>query len=130
MSTNTHQWALLLQIVARMDRPIPWAEIDVPEGRTQKGCVVMLDKEKKKIREAMAAEGKELAPFKAKSTPKKRTKAADGEEGDEKGTGSPKKKKPTPRKKKATKDDEKVDEAEKTAVKEEAAAEDGDEELV
>lgn len=30
----------------------------------------MLDKEKKKIREAMAAEGKELAPFKAKSTPK------------------------------------------------------------
>lgn len=42
----------------------------LPSGRTQKGCVVMLDKEKKKIREAMAAEGKELAPFKAKSTPK------------------------------------------------------------
>lgn len=46
--------------------------VDSFSGRTQKGCVVMLDKEKKKIREAMAAEGKELLPFKAKSTPKVR----------------------------------------------------------
>ncbi|EME42328.1 hypothetical protein DOTSEDRAFT_54722 [Dothistroma septosporum NZE10] len=132
--TDTEKMGLLLQIIAKMDKPVPWNEIDLPEGRTQKGCVVMLDKEKKKIRDALQAEGKELTPFKPKTPAKKRTKVtteADGEDGG----GSPKKKKPTPRMKKATakavEAAEKSDDGANAAVKEEPAAdENAEDELI
>lgn len=32
ISADTRQWGLVLQIIARMDKPVPWAELDLPEG--------------------------------------------------------------------------------------------------
>ena len=31
---------------------IPWDKMTLPEGRTKKACVVMIDKEKAKVRKA------------------------------------------------------------------------------
>lgn len=54
----TSQLGLILQIVARAG-PVPWAELNLPEGRTQKACMVMLDKEKKKVKEALETAGED-----------------------------------------------------------------------
>lgn len=56
--THQSQLGLILQIVAKAG-PVPWAELNLPEGRTQKACTVMLDKEKKKVKEALEAAGED-----------------------------------------------------------------------
>lgn len=46
----------MLQIIAR-GGTILWDDIELPEGRTKKACVVMIDKEKTKIKKAREAAG-------------------------------------------------------------------------
>lgn len=50
------QLGLLFQIIEKAGK-IPWDSITLPEGRTQKACVVMIDKEKQKVRKAREADG-------------------------------------------------------------------------
>ncbi|CAK4005104.1 Hypothetical predicted protein [Lecanosticta acicola] len=68
--TDTEKLGLIFQIMQKMEKPIPWSELELPEGRTRKACQVMLDKEKAKVREAKKG-------------------AADGEEGEGPGTPTP-----------------------------------------
>ncbi|KAK5168988.1 uncharacterized protein LTR77_006297 [Saxophila tyrrhenica] len=87
--TDTEKMGLVFQILEKFGT-IPWDDITLPEGRTKKACVVMIDKEKQKVKKARG-EGSE-----AGATPKKRK--AEGE-------ATPKKASP---KKKATKWDQKA----------------------
>lgn len=57
--TYTIQVGLFLQIIAK-GGSIPWPELTLPEGRTQKACQVMLDKEKQKIKKAREAAGEDV----------------------------------------------------------------------
>lgn len=54
--TNTHQLGLLFQIIEKAGS-IPWDDLVLPEGRTKKACVVMVDKEKAKVRKARGGNG-------------------------------------------------------------------------
>ncbi|KJX99066.1 hypothetical protein TI39_contig375g00008 [Zymoseptoria brevis] len=54
--TEAEKLGILFQVIEKAG-PIPWAELTLPEGRTQKACQVMVDKEKKKVRDAKAAAG-------------------------------------------------------------------------
>lgn len=71
------QLGILFQIISKMDKPIPWKELELPEGRTIKAVQVMVDKEKSKVRKAQAAatgeEGSE-----APGTPTPATPATNG----------------------------------------------------
>lgn len=58
--THTTQVGLFLQIITRAG-PIPWPELNLPEGRTMKACQVMVDKEKQKIKKAREAAGEDVS---------------------------------------------------------------------
>ncbi|KAF2173766.1 hypothetical protein M409DRAFT_16039 [Zasmidium cellare ATCC 36951] len=98
--TDTEKVGFFFQIIGKMGGSIPWGELELPEGRTQKACQVMIDKEKAKIRKAKEAEaeanGEDVpATPKTPASGKKRgAKAVDEED------GAAKKKPKTPRKKK------------------------------
>ncbi|QIW96019.1 hypothetical protein AMS68_001537 [Peltaster fructicola] len=107
--TDTEKLGLILQIVAKSGK-IPWDELELPEGRTQKACQVMLDKEKTKVKQASSKDSNsnnedgssaEKSPS-LKSTAKKR-KASEFK--------TPEKKAKTPRagKKGKTQDDSEVE---------------------
>ncbi|OQO11319.1 hypothetical protein B0A48_05575 [Cryoendolithus antarcticus] len=51
--TEAEKLGLLFQIIARSGT-IPWPELELPAGRTVKACQVMIDKEKKKVKDTMA----------------------------------------------------------------------------
>lgn len=50
-TANACQMSLIMQIAA-LTQPVPWKELDLPAGRTEKACVVMYDKEKAKYKKA------------------------------------------------------------------------------
>lgn len=52
----------MLQIIAKSG-PVPWPELNLPEGRTMKACQVMVDKEKQKIKKAREAAGEDVSDF-------------------------------------------------------------------
>lgn len=52
---QSRQFALLLQIIEKNVGSINYDNIELPEGRTKKACVIMIDKEKRKMREAAVA---------------------------------------------------------------------------
>ncbi|SMY25758.1 unnamed protein product [Zymoseptoria tritici ST99CH_1A5] len=54
--TEAEKLGILFQVIEKAGA-IPWSELTLPEGRTQKACQVMVDKEKKKVRDAKAAAG-------------------------------------------------------------------------
>jgi hypothetical protein len=58
--THAVQVGLFLQIITRAG-PIPWPELNLPEGRTMKACQVMVDKEKQKIKKAREAAGEDVS---------------------------------------------------------------------
>lgn len=58
--TQAVQVGLFLQIITRAG-PIPWPELNLPEGRTMKACQVMVDKEKQKIKKAREAAGEDVS---------------------------------------------------------------------
>lgn len=58
--THAIQVGLFLQIISRAG-PIPWPELNLPEGRTMKACQVMVDKEKQKIKKAREAAGEDVS---------------------------------------------------------------------
>lgn len=60
-----------------MDKPIPWKELELPEGRTIKAVQVMVDKEKSKVRKAQAAAAGEEGS-EAPGTPTPATPASKG----------------------------------------------------
>ncbi|GAB7360984.1 hypothetical protein MBLNU230_g0967t1 [Neophaeotheca triangularis] len=93
--TESEKVGLLFQIIA-LGGPIPWNQVDLPEGRTLKAVQVMIDKEKAKIRKAKEAAGGEGS---TKASKKRGSSAV--EEDDEGAGASSKKKAKTPRKKKA-----------------------------
>lgn len=63
-----------------MDKPIPWKELELPEGRTIKAVQVMVDKEKSKVRKAQAAatgeEGSEAPGTPTPATPASKGKVS------------------------------------------------------
>ena len=65
----TVQNALFLQIIAKAGK-IPWSEIELPPGRTEKACTVMIDREKKKVRDSAAAKGESGGEGEAKGKAK------------------------------------------------------------
>ncbi|KAK3672235.1 hypothetical protein LTR78_007988 [Recurvomyces mirabilis] len=98
--TEAEKLGLLFQIIEKAGT-IPWSELTLPEGRTQKACSVMVDKEKQKVKKArLAKENGEEPEADATPKPKKRAGGKKDAEGDEEEDGSPKKKVKTPRKKK------------------------------
>lgn len=119
MHADLSQLGLLFQII-ELAGPVPWPKLELPEGRTQKACVVMVDKEKAKVRKAKEAaaagedvEVAETPTTKSKVRPfnlsKEIGKLADpllaqkrGAAADEEGTPTAKKPKATPRKSKKT----------------------------
>ncbi|KAM0704337.1 hypothetical protein Q7P35_008571 [Cladosporium inversicolor] len=74
--TDAEKVGLFLQIITRAG-PIPWPELNLPEGRTMKACQVMVDKEKQKMKKAREAAGEDVSDL---TSPMKR-KAADTEGG-------------------------------------------------
>ncbi|KAF2722284.1 hypothetical protein K431DRAFT_46055 [Polychaeton citri CBS 116435] len=77
--TEAEKLGLLFQIVVRSG-PVPWDDLQLPEGRTVKACQVMIDREKQKVKKALAEQGKELAT--PNSRRKKRKVIQDTGEGD------------------------------------------------
>ncbi|KAK6429954.1 hypothetical protein LTR95_013895 [Oleoguttula sp. CCFEE 5521] len=76
--TEAEKLGLFLQIIAKLG-PIPWADIELPAGRTRKACDVMISKEKMKVKKDMAEKGE--------------NKEDDDEDGEKEKSASPKKRK-------------------------------------
>ncbi|CZT14596.1 uncharacterized protein RCC_00571 [Ramularia collo-cygni] len=66
--TDVEKLGLLFQIIEKAGT-IPWAELDLPEGRTQKACSVMVDKEKAKLRKAKEGGDEDGATTATPATP-------------------------------------------------------------
>ncbi|KAK3706164.1 hypothetical protein LTR37_012865 [Vermiconidia calcicola] len=56
--TDAEKIGLLYQIIEKSGA-IPWDQLKLPEGRTKKACMVMVDKEKQKVKKALEAEAGE-----------------------------------------------------------------------